>query len=237
MQMLGKIFNYVLIRVLSKGAYLNYQHYVYNTNPKNYPVIGEHVHLLPPLYLNPKNVELESYTRLQTGVEIIASQKQKVKIKKYTSVGAETIIIPGAHTPTVGLPQYLSYTGVNDINGELVIPEDVWIGARCIILPKAKLGRGCVVAAGSVVNNFTPPYAVIAGTPAKIIAVRFSLQQILQHERLLYKEKDRLTEAYLQKLFENEYKGLRVIGTDQLSPEDSARLASEISKLKIDVTT
>lgn len=45
MQMLRKIFNYVLIRVLSKGAYLNYQHYVYNTNPKNYPVIGEHVHL------------------------------------------------------------------------------------------------------------------------------------------------------------------------------------------------
>lgn len=235
MQIIRKILNSLLVRLMSKGAYLNYQHYVYNTNPKNYPVIGKHVHLLPPLYLNPKNVELESYTRLQTGVEIIASQRQKVKIKKYTSVSAETIIIPGAHTPTVGLPQYLSYTGVNDINGELVIPEDVWIGARCIILPKAKLGRGCVVAAGSVVNNITPPYAVIAGIPAKIIAVRFSLQQILQHERLLYKEEDRLTETYLKELFENEYKGLRVIGTEQLSPEDSTRLASEINRLQMDV--
>lgn len=233
MRIIKKIFNSFLVRILPRGAYLNYQYFMYNINPKNYTSIGEHVHLLPPLYLNPRNVELESFTRLQTGVNIIASHKQKVTIKKHTSVGAGCILIAGAHIPTVGLPQYLSYTGINDINSHLVIPEDVWIGARCIVLSKAKIGRGCVIAAGAIVNKSYPPYSVIAGVPAKIIGIRFSLDQILQHEKLLYKEEERLDLSYLQTLFTNEYSGLKVIGTDKISQEDFALLASTKAKLKI----
>lgn len=233
MRIIRKNFNSILIRIFPEGLYLNYQYYVYNANPKNYMSIGEYVNLRPPLFLNPRNVELESFTRLQTGVEIIASQKQKVIIKKYTTVSAGSILIPGAHTPTVGLPQYLSYTGINDINGNLVIPEDVWICARCIILSKAKIGRGCVIGAGSVVNKCFPPYSVVAGVPAKIIGIRFSLDQILQHEKLLYKEEERLAESYLRNLFENEFNGLKVIGTDKISQEDLALLTSTKAKLKI----
>lgn len=74
---------------------------------------------------------------------------------------------------------------------------------------------------------------MIAGVPAKIIGIRFSLDQILQHEKLLYKEEERLDLSYLQTLFTNEYSGLEVIGTDKISQEDFALLASTKAKLKI----
>ena len=74
---------------------------------------------------------------------------------------------------------------------------------------------------------------MIAGVPAKIIGIRFSLDPILQHEKLLYKEEERLDLSYLQTLFTNEYSGLKITGTDTISQEDLAFLASTKAKLKI----
>lgn len=50
--------------------------------------------------------------------------------------------------------------------GGIVIEDDVWIGANCVILDGAIIRRGCVVAAGSVVRGELPAYAVCAGSPA-----------------------------------------------------------------------
>lgn len=98
----------LLYKLLPKSIYNIYKYYSYNINPNKFTFIGQNVHLIPPLYICVKSVELESFTRLQTGVQIISNPKQKVRIKKYTSIGAETIIIPGSHVPTVGLPPYYS---------------------------------------------------------------------------------------------------------------------------------
>ncbi|MFX1504401.1 MAG: acyltransferase, partial [Promethearchaeota archaeon] len=54
----------------------------------------------------------------------------------------------------------------------IILGEDCWIGSNCSILGGTKLGKGCVVGAGSVINKEFPPYSVIAGTPAKIIGQR-----------------------------------------------------------------
>lgn len=52
------------------------------------------------------------------------------------------------------------------------IGEDVWIGTQCTILKGVKIGSHAVVAANSVVNKDVPPYAIVAGSPAKIIKYR-----------------------------------------------------------------
>ncbi len=55
----------------------------------------------------------------------------------------------------------------------LVIKNDVWIGARAIILPGCKnIGTGVVIAAGSVVTKDIADYAVVGGNPAKVIKYR-----------------------------------------------------------------
>jgi virginiamycin A acetyltransferase len=61
----------------------------------------------------------------------------------------------------------------------LEIGHDVWIGHNAIILPSVRsIGTGAVVGAGSVVNKEIPPYAVVFGSPARIIKYRFPKETI-----------------------------------------------------------
>ncbi|HMO34365.1 MAG TPA: DapH/DapD/GlmU-related protein [Lacibacter sp.] len=54
----------------------------------------------------------------------------------------------------------------------IIIEDDVWIGSGCRILDGVTIGRGAVVAAGSVVNKSVEPYSIVAGVPAKLIKKR-----------------------------------------------------------------
>lgn len=178
-----------------------------------------------PLHMNPNFIELEEHTRIQDDVMIISCEG-RVKIKKYSAVGARTCFIPGTHIPTVGLPQWLSRLHINDVSSEIEVGEDCWIGAETLMLNKAKVGRGAVIGSRSLVTKTIPPYAVVAGSPAKIIAVRFSKEQILEHESILYDENERFSESEIDKLFTNYYSGLRVIGTSEISEEDAIKLSN-----------
>lgn len=55
----------------------------------------------------------------------------------------------------------------------IVIEDDVWIGANVTILGGVTVGRGAVIAAGSVVTKDVEPYAIVGGVPAKLIRFRF----------------------------------------------------------------
>jgi chloramphenicol O-acetyltransferase type B len=57
--------------------------------------------------------------------------------------------------------------------GGTTIGNDVWIGSRAIVLSGVSIGDGAVVGAGSVVTKPVPPYAIVAGNPAKLIRFRF----------------------------------------------------------------
>lgn len=55
------------------------------------------------------------------------------------------------------------------ITSPIVIMDDAWISFNCIILKGVTIGKGAIVAAGSVVTKDVPDYAVVAGNPAKIV--------------------------------------------------------------------
>jgi acetyltransferase-like isoleucine patch superfamily enzyme len=67
----------------------------------------------------------------------------------------------------------------------VTIKDDVWIGTRAIILAGVTIDTGAIVAAGSVVTKSVPSYAIVGGNPAKIIKMRWSKDEIEEHERLL----------------------------------------------------
>ena len=54
----------------------------------------------------------------------------------------------------------------------VVIEDDVWIGARVIILPGVRVGKGSVIGAGSVVTKDVEPYSIVGGNPARKIGSR-----------------------------------------------------------------
>ncbi|NLG26918.1 MAG: acyltransferase, partial [Chloroflexi bacterium] len=54
----------------------------------------------------------------------------------------------------------------------IVIEDDCWIASGAIVLAGVTIGRGSVVAAGSVVTHDVPPYSVVAGMPARVLRSR-----------------------------------------------------------------
>lgn len=216
---LRKIFSDVTLARYLAPYLVNYK----NTKKKKYAKWGKNTQLFGPLYLDPKNIELDDYTRLQPGVRVI-NAGGKFIVKKFSAIGAGTTIIASEHVPTVGLPQFLSTLHINDVKATVIVEEDAWVGAECILLSHSRIGRGAVVAAGSVVTKPVPPYAVVAGSPAKIIAARFSLEQIMAHEAILYPPQERMSREALQELFDTKYAGLKTIGVDDMSPQDAAIL-------------
>lgn len=62
-------------------------------------------------------------------------------------------------------------------NKRVIIGRYVWIGARTTILPGVIIGDGAVVGAGSVVSKDVPPYAVVAGNPARVVKYRSQIEK------------------------------------------------------------
>lgn len=65
-------------------------------------------------------------------------------------------------------------TGIAVAKGDIVVGDDVWIGANAIICSGVTIGQGAIVAAGAIVTKDVEPYAIVGGNPAKIIKFRFS---------------------------------------------------------------
>ena len=63
--------------------------------------------------------------------------------------------------------------GREEVRGDTVLGNDVWIGMEAVIMPGVTIGHGAIVAAKSVVTHDVPPYAIVAGNPAKVVKMRF----------------------------------------------------------------
>jgi virginiamycin A acetyltransferase len=59
------------------------------------------------------------------------------------------------------------------LKGDTVVGDDVWIGMEALVMPGVTIGPGAIVAARSVVARDVPPYAIVAGNPARVVRLRF----------------------------------------------------------------
>lgn len=214
------------IKNIKAGLYLLYKQYISPLNKSGYGRIGEHSVIKNNTTINKKNVFIGDYCIIQDQINFI-SNKGKLIVGKYSVVSSGCTVIPGSHLLTVGVPFYISAMNhINDDEGDIIIEEDCWIGAGCILLPKCHVGRGAVVGAGSVVKKNVLPYAVVVGSPARIIATKFTKEEIIKHEQILYPPEERMTISQLNQLFEENYQGLRSIGVDYMGNEDKQRICS-----------
>lgn len=107
--------------------------------------------------------------------------------------GPHVSIVGGNHnTELTGKPIFKNHEKRENDDQPVRICEDAWIGTGATILKGVTIGRGAIVAAASVVTRDVAPYSVVAGCPAKMIRLRGTVEQIIDHERKCYAEADRL---------------------------------------------
>jgi acetyltransferase-like isoleucine patch superfamily enzyme len=153
--------------------------------------IAENTHLFGNSIIN--NSKISPYTYIGKNCII-----QNSNIGKFCSIANDVLIGLGKHPINNFSTSPIFYRINNPLNIKLVdtnsdfmeyqpveIQNDVWIGARAIVLDGLKIGHGAVIAANSVVTKDVPCYAIVGGVPAKIIKYRFSDIQI---EKLIQSE-------------------------------------------------
>lgn len=174
----------------------------------------------------PQNVFIDNNVKIRSGCRIINSPNEKVVVKKYSAIAVGCTMITNTHKSVVTIPHILlGASHINDKSTDIIIEEDVWIGANVTLLAGAYLRRGCVVGAGSIVSKEVPPYAVVVGAPARIISKKFELEDILKHEAALYTESERMSRGELEIIFRTHFEGLRTFGiAKEITEEDWQRI-------------
>lgn len=109
--------------------------------------------------------------------------ERKVTVGAFCSISPGVTIITGGVHPANWVSLYpfrinwkmegALADGMPASRGDVKIGCDVWLGTEAMILSGVTIGHGSIVAARSVVTRDVPPYAIVAGCPAKIIRYRF----------------------------------------------------------------
>lgn len=131
-----------------------------------------------PLFPSEK-VTVGKFTYGPLTVHHFGNNDENLKIGSYCSISSGVKFILGGNHPINNFSTYAfkyfftGEAGEAMTKGSIIVEDDVWIGTDTIILSGVTLGKGTVVAAGSIVTRSTPPYSVVAGNPARVIKMRF----------------------------------------------------------------
>ena len=108
--------------------------------------------------------------------------KTKLKIGKFCSIASGVIFLLGGEHRSDFITTYPFNALIKNFNyieghphtkGNINIGNDVWIGSEVKILSGVNIGDGAIIGANSIVTKNVPPYAIVAGNPAKIVKYRF----------------------------------------------------------------
>lgn len=156
----------------------------------------------PILIKGIENVFLYENTHIM-GHSLIITTRAKFIMKKNSGAAEGLIVVTGNH-PSVKGALFLQNAGDNDIQiaKDVIIEEDVGLGTNVTLLSGVTVGRGSIIGSGSVIRRSVPPYAIVAGNPAKVIGFRFPPLETIEHEKVIYPENERLSFALLQENYQ-----------------------------------
>jgi acetyltransferase-like isoleucine patch superfamily enzyme len=149
---------------LEEGMYLGeasgcYDRATFVTGPSGYIGVGRYVILNGVTLVSQRSILIGDHCMLAWGSVLTDS----ILDGRETCVAARrAALLAAAQDPSRRLPCFGEPAPV-------VLEDNCWVGFDAVILPGVRLGRGCLIGGKTVVYTDVPPYAVVAGNPARII--------------------------------------------------------------------
>jgi acetyltransferase-like isoleucine patch superfamily enzyme len=152
---------FILYKLLMKK--IEYPFFLYpNVYIRNYKDISleKHVTIASGAFISPIDLKVGSHVWIGNNAFVCG----KVSIGNNVMIGPN-VVIPGAGHKyrNLDIPMRLQGSSVNGT----VIESDVWVGANATVLDGVTIGKGAIIAAGSVVTSDVAAYSIVAGVPAK----------------------------------------------------------------------
>lgn len=196
--------NIQILKQVLKDAWRGFKLGYLSSRRDRYGYIHPTTTILQPCFCNKANMYLYEHTNIGEEAKIINS-KGKFILKKYSRIAPRLTVICQNHNffevgKFPGNPQW----NINELIDDVIVEDNCWIGANVTLCPGTHIGRGCMVAAGAVCvkSKKYPPYTIIGGNPAKVIKYRFTLEEQIEHEKLIYPEEERLDPKFLKEIYE-----------------------------------
>lgn len=144
-------------------------------------------------YLN--KISLGEKCSLHEGIRIVVNKEGSLRIGDNTLISANVNINSGVGNISIGnnvmiaantyiinndhnVFQELSVRNSGHITEDIIIEDNVWIGANCTILKGVTVGEGAIIGAGSVVTKNVKPYSINLGVPCKFSKFRFEMSEL-----------------------------------------------------------
>lgn len=114
---------------------------------------------------------------------------EQLTIGHYVSISEGVTFLLGGNHPYQGITtfpvkvKFLGHSKEAQTKGAITVGDDVWLGHNAMVMSGVNIAQGAVVAAGAVVTRDVPPYAIVAGNPARVVKYRFSenvIQELLK---------------------------------------------------------
>lgn len=127
-----------------------------------------------------KKVQVGSFSYGRLNIHMYGASNEGISIGKFVSIASGVHFILGGNHRYDTLSTYpykvkfMKKVSESTSKGIIVVEDDVWIGTNSIILSGLRIGKGSIIAAGTVVSKNVEPYSIYAGNPGKFLKKRFS---------------------------------------------------------------
>jgi acetyltransferase-like isoleucine patch superfamily enzyme len=146
--------------------YYNYSH----VRPRRLADIGPGVRMAPNVSLrNGERIKIGAYSHIGGHCSIWAGDSVgRITLGRHALLGPEVFITASNYRTEPGTP----VMDQPKLERDVVIGDDVWLGARVMVVPGVEIGDGCIIGASSVVTRSIPPGSIAVGNPARVVGRR-----------------------------------------------------------------